>query len=81
MLTEVTVNYFTICVRVVIMMYTLNLHSDVCQLYLSKTGIKKKQQQQQEFNDNNNHNNIFRSHYQGCTFEVLPCCKMKFWDS
>ena len=26
------------------MMYTLNLHSDVCQLHLSKTGIKKKKQ-------------------------------------
>ena len=25
----------------IIMMYTLNLHSDVRQLYLSKTGIKK----------------------------------------
>ena len=37
-------NHFVRYVSQIIMMYTLNLHSDVCQLHLSKTGIKKKKQ-------------------------------------
>ena len=31
-------NHFTIYVNQTIMLYTLNLYSDVCQLFLNKTG-------------------------------------------
>ena len=37
-------NHFTIYVTQIIMLHTLNLHSAVCQLYLSKTEGKKEQQ-------------------------------------
>ena len=33
-------NYFTIYVSQIIMLYSLNLYSAVCQLYPSKTGKK-----------------------------------------
>ena len=32
------VNHFTIYVSQTIMLYTLNFYSDICQLYLNKTG-------------------------------------------
>ena len=35
-------NHFMMYVRQIIMLYTLNLSSAVCQLYLNKTGEKKK---------------------------------------
>ena len=35
-------NHYTIYVNQIIMLYTLNLFSDVCQLFLSKTGKKKR---------------------------------------
>ena len=33
-------DHFMMCVSQTIMLYTLNLYSTVCQLYLNKTGIK-----------------------------------------
>ena len=36
-----TCNHFIMHVSQITILYTLNLHSDVCQLYLSETGSKK----------------------------------------
>ena len=35
-------NYFTVYVSQTIILYILNLYSEVCQLYLNKTGGKSK---------------------------------------
>lgn len=41
-------NYFTIYVNQTIMPYALNLHSDVCQLFLNKTGKEKQGNKEEE---------------------------------
>ena len=34
-------NYFMMCIDKIIMLYTLNLYSAVCQLYVNKTGRER----------------------------------------
>lgn len=43
MLTEpiVIINHFTVYVDQTIMLYALNLHSDICQLFLNKIGKER----------------------------------------
>ena len=38
-------NYFMMYVSQIIMLYTLNFYSAICQLYLNKSGTKKKLEQ------------------------------------
>lgn len=46
MLSNLVGNHLMIYVSQIITLYTLNLHSVVCQSHLNKTGRKKKQQLQ-----------------------------------
>ena len=48
LITPIVVNHFTIYVSQAIMLYTLNLYNDICQLFLNKTGGKIQKEQQKK---------------------------------